>query len=132
MAIGTLGYTLCLYAIPKGLTSLCTPVENADSRWDRLRTQMSEIQKWVERKVGPRAWFFATDVISDNAWISYFVLAYLSKWNIPAKFLVTPFETGFAFFTLSAAALAARYAIGKQWPELRPYIATRTGEAYGV
>ncbi len=132
MVIGTLVYTAALHVVPKGLSYLCTRIENPISRLDRLRDLMGRVQEAVRNAIGPKAWFIATDVVADNAWISFFFISYLTKWNWQRALLANPLDVAFAFFAFSGGSMLIRYAIGQVYPPLRPYIATRLGEVYGV
>ena len=68
-----------LYVTPKAISALCDrPAHSTDRLVDRLREKMAIFRDNLRTLLGDRTWFVLTEVVADNAWISFLVLSYLT------------------------------------------------------
>lgn len=87
---------------------------------------MAEIRKGIKQRIGDKAWFVFTDIIADNAWISFWVLAYLCRDSKLEFSRVQKVDIGSAFFGFCTVSWLVRYGLIHICPQLRAYIATRS------
>ena len=123
--IATVASATCAYLIPKGLTYLCTQIEQPISRIDQIRCRCFAIQQTVQRALGPRTWLFLTDLLADNAWISVLVLSAAAKGKILAIILQQPLNAVLLFVYSASAAMMMRHVMARRFPALIPLIGLR-------
>lgn len=118
-----------LYAIPKGLTYLCTkPEAEAQSILDLFKERMAYLQEETKVCLGNKGWFVLTDVIADNGWIAYVVFRYLTnnqKESLFQNFDKT-LDTTAALISFCTASWLIRFGVVKAFPWTRSFIATRS------
>ena len=113
------------YVIPKALTYLCTKPDNPDaSFWSRLREKMADLQERTRSALGENLWFYGTDIVADNAWISAIAIRCLTSNPFDSADKCLYFVPTFCTFCLQA--WLVRYGISKQFPQLAPIIGTRS------
>ena len=117
---------LALYAAPKALTYLCTAPETTANRVDRLREKMALVRDQFKDLVGGKAWFILTDVIADNAWISFVAFSYLTFGLPPIQNVGGAINAGTAYFSFCVVSWLSRFAVVKAFPSSRGYIGTRS------
>lgn len=117
MSINFYGSVGACYAIPKLLTYLCTRPDDPSAPLSSLRGRMATLQEEVRDVMGEKAWFTATDVVADNAWISAIVISLLTK--RPFSSVERGINTLSALTGFCAVVWLVRYAIIKLCPQLR-------------
>ncbi|PIS02057.1 MAG: hypothetical protein COT85_07930 [Chlamydiae bacterium CG10_big_fil_rev_8_21_14_0_10_42_34] len=76
----TVSITGVLYLTPKILQNLCQESnEQPLSQVGRVRKLFASFSESLQSTLGERKWFVITKVITENAWISFLVLSYLTK-----------------------------------------------------
>jgi len=118
-----------LYAVPKGLTYICTkPDSSSQELTDQFREKMADLKESSEALLGGKTWFVLTDIIADNGWISFLFFKYLTYERKESSFgnLDNCLQTTASLASFCVAAWAIRLGIFKMSPCAGNFFATRS------
>lgn len=120
--IKTIAYSSVAFITPRILTFLCTrPTVTEGGLSAKVRHLFTNMSEGTLGKISPKARFFMTDVLADNAWISVLVLRSLLRDQ--DRILDSECVVGFAAF--SSLSWGIRFGLAKAFPSLDPYIGPR-------
>lgn len=115
-----------LYVTPKILTYLCTRPDALDGRVARLREKMAYMQESLKEILGERKWYVMTDIIADNAWISYLFFAYLTHGVNPWRNMDETIKALAALVVFCGNGWLCRFGIVSIFHSLKKYVGTRS------